>query len=235
MKKTIFIFLLCLLVALTTLYPAGVIITARFGYRIELISISAFSVAITLLSGCIVIFSLLFRPQPESKTVQFLLTIITPTTFINAVFYIFASSQPFVVALSFLSVGFCSLLVIIRGKTLAIKIVALATTALMIFPVGCFSLFALVFGNFGENTVTKTVESPGGTYYAEVIDSDQGALGGDTYVNVHKNSCVDLILFKIKKKPQRAPVTKYFLRELFWLIPLLVQRRLVRTVPLAQM
>ena len=41
-------------------------------------------------------------------------------------------------------------------------------------------------------------------YYAEVIDSDQGALGGDTLVNVYKKGELNIFIFKIKKKPQRV-------------------------------
>ena len=36
-----------------------------------------------------------------------------------------------------------------------------------------------------ENTVVQTPESPDGEYVAQVIRSDQGALGGDTLVEVY--------------------------------------------------
>lgn len=48
-------------------------------------------------------------------------------------------------------------------------------------------IFILMLGSIGENTVVKTVESPDGTYFAQVIDSDQGALGGATMVEVYEN------------------------------------------------
>ena len=60
MKKAISI-LMCLLFVLTILYPAGVIITARFGYSFQLISVSAFAIAIAVLSVCIVILDLVFN------------------------------------------------------------------------------------------------------------------------------------------------------------------------------
>lgn len=37
-----------------------------------------------------------------------------------------------------------------------------------------------------------------------MIDSDQGALGGDTLVDVYEKSAINAILFKIEKKPQRV-------------------------------
>lgn len=60
------------------------------------------------------------------------------------------------------------------------------------------------FGNIGVNTVVKSIKSPNGLYYAEVIDSDQGALGGDTLVYVYKNKEINALVFKICEQPQRA-------------------------------
>ncbi len=48
----------------------------------------------------------------------------------------------------------------------------------------------------------KTLYSPDNMYYAQVIDSNQGALGGDTHVNVYENREIDAGFFKIRKKPQ---------------------------------
>ena len=82
------------------------------------------------------------------------------------------------------------------------KITASILYALLILFFSCLSFFMLIFGNIGQNTVVRTLESPSGKYCAQVIDSDQGALGGDTLVDVYKKSGVNLILFKIEKKPQ---------------------------------
>ena len=201
MKKAISI-LMCLLFVLTILYPAGVIITACFGYSFQLISVSAFAIAIAALSVCIVI--LVFKNQLESRTVQLLLAIITPLSLINAVFYIFECPQIWVIASVFVSVGCCCFLVVKHGKPLALKIVALVLSALMILPIGFISFIALIFGNIGQNTVVQTVESPSGKYYAQVIDSDQGALGGDTLVDVYQDCGINALVFKIEKKPQRV-------------------------------
>ncbi len=63
---------------------------------------------------------------------------------------------------------------------------------------------ALTFGNIGQNTVVKTVSSPSGKYYAQVIDSDQGALGGDTHVDVYQECGINALLFRIEKNPRRV-------------------------------
>ncbi len=203
MKKAISI-LMCLLFVLTVLYPAGVIIAACIGYSFELISVSAFAIVLAALSVCVVVLDLICKNTLENKVMRILLAIITPLSLINAVFYIFECPQICVIASVLLSAGCCCYLTVKYGKPLSLKIIALALSALMVLPIGFFSYIALIFGNIGQNTVMKTVESPSGEYYAQVIDSDQGALGGDTLVDVYKKSGVNLILFKIEKKPQRV-------------------------------
>lgn len=196
--------LLYLLFALTILYPAGAIITACFGYSFELISVSAFAIVIVALSVCIVVLDLIFKSIYEHKTIRILLAIITPLSLINAVLYIFKTPQIGVIASTFISAGCCCYLTVKYGKPLSLKIGTLVLSALMILPVGYFSFLLLIFSNIGQNTVVQTVESPSGKYYAQVIDSDQGALGGDTIVDVFEKSGIHAILFKIEKKPQRV-------------------------------
>ncbi len=193
-----------LLFVLTILYPAGVIITACLGYSFELISVSTFVIAIAALSVCTVVLDLICKNTLENNTIRILLAIITPFSLINAVFYIFECSQIWVIASVLLSAVCCCYLTVKYGKPLALKIVALVLSALMILPICFFSFIALIFGNIGQNTVVKTVESPSGKYYAQVIDSDQGALGGDTLVDVYQDCGINAILFKIEKKPQRV-------------------------------
>lgn len=199
MKKVISI-LMCLLFGLTIMYPAVVIIIACIGYNFELISVSAFAVALAALSVCVIVLDLICKNTLENKVMRILLAIITPLSLINAVFYIFECPQIWVIASAFLSVGCCCYLTVKYGKPLSLKII----TLVMILPIGFFSFIALIFGNIGQNTVVQAVESPNGEYYAQVIDSDQGALGGDTLVVVYEKSGVNLILFKIEKKPQRV-------------------------------
>lgn len=203
MKKTIFV-LLWVLFGLTTLYPAGVIITACFGYDFELFSISAFAVALAMLSLCILILDLVLHNTIANKILRVLLAMITPLALINAVFYMITCPQIWVVASVLLSAGCCCYLTAKHGKPLALKIISLILSALMILPIGFCSFLLVIFGNIGETTVVKTVASPNGKYYAHVIDSDQGALGGDTLVNVYQDCGVDLLLFKIEKKPQQV-------------------------------
>lgn len=197
MKKA----LIWLLFALTILFPAGTVITACFGYMFKLISVFACAVAIAALSVCAVF---VVKNAPENDIMGILLAVIAPLSLINAVFYVFESPQILVIVSALVSVGCCCYLTVKHGKPSVLKIVTLALSALMVLPIGFFTFIALTFGDIGQNTVVQTVESPNGKYYAQVIDSDQGALGGDTLVNVYKKSGINAILFKIEKKPQRV-------------------------------
>lgn len=48
-------------------------------------------------------------------------------------------------------------------------------------------IFESIFGEFGKISVVKEVLSPNQNYVAEVVDDDQGALGGNTYVTVKRS------------------------------------------------
>ena len=67
-------------------------------------------------------------------------------------------------------------------------ILLLILSVLIVFLVCILGPFVAVFKDFGKKTVVQTIPSPSGKYYAQVIDDDQGALGGNTIVEVCKKS-----------------------------------------------
>lgn len=218
MKKTLF-GSTSLLFVLTALYPVGVLITACFGYTFQLVSISAFAVVITVLSIGTAVLHLIFKDTLENRTLRILSVMIAPLSLINAMLYILECPQAWMIASVVVSAGCCCCLTVKSGRPLALKIVALILSALMVVPLGFIGVFALIFGNFAQNTVVQTVMSPHETYYAQVIDSDQGALGGDTLVDVYENRGIDAFLFKIEKKPQRVYVGdwgEYQHMQIYW-------------------
>lgn len=202
MKKVLSV-LMGVLLVLTMLYPAGAALTAGFGYTFELVSVFAFAVALVALSVCTVVLDLVCKGTHENGWVQISSAIIPPLSLINAAFYIWKRPQIGVIAGALISVGCCVYLAIKHGKPPALKTAMLTLSALMLLPLGFFGFFALTLGRFGQTTVVQTVESPSGAHYARVIDSDQGALGGDTYVDVYQKRAIDAFLFRIEKKPQR--------------------------------
>lgn len=57
----------------------------------------------------------------------------------------------------------------------------------IVVQLGIALFFVLLLGSIGQKTVVQTLPSPDGTYEARVIDVDQGALGGNTVVEVERN------------------------------------------------
>ena len=131
-----------------------------------------------------------------------LLCTLTPLSFINAVIYIFESGQILVAACVIVSFVCMSFLMIRSIKKKTSKVVAsvfcASTAAFILF----FSSIVLTFGNIGHTTVIKSIESPDGTFYAYVIDSDEGAFGGGTIVEVYEKREINVFIFKLKDNPQ---------------------------------
>ena len=202
MKKVIS-FLIFLLFTLTALYPAGSLIASCFGYNFKLMGIPVFAVSSAIISICIVILDGVYKIA-FNKLVQILLAVITPISLINVVLCAIESPQTWTIAGTLVSTGCCAYLMIKNGEPLLLKILSGAVSAFMFLPVCLMCFLSLVFGDFGLNTVIETIESPSGKYYVQVVDSDQGALGGDTFVDVYKPGEVNLFLFKFEKQTQRV-------------------------------
>lgn len=201
MKKIMSV-LVSILFSLTVFFPVGTLVSACFGYTFELISISAFSVIIAVISVFTVIFSIISKEKINNKGVIILLYILTPLFFINAVFCIFESGRISVVICVLISVV-CSFFPAMKNTMSKVsKIVLSVLFTLMMAFLLFFAFIMLMFGNIGQNTVVKTVESPDLRHYAEVVDIDQGALGGNTIVNVCEKREINAVVFIIKKKPQ---------------------------------
>lgn len=69
--------------------------------------------------------------------------------------------------------------------------------SLIYVPIILLGLFGIWLGEFGKDTTLKAVYSPNGQYRVDVIDSDQGALGGDTYINLYK------VYYKVIQKNEK--------------------------------
>ena len=187
---------------LTLLLPGGSLLSACFGYLFRLVSVPAFAIGIAALSFITLLLDIVSNDKGEKKLVSILRYLIAPAAVINALLYIVTCPKMVVIVGALISVGCCYFLAVRRGKPLTFMIAAIAFPLLILIPMGLFSLLVLIFGNIGKNTVVQTVASPSGKYYAQVIDSDQGALGGDTLVKVCEISKINFIIFNIEKEPQ---------------------------------
>lgn len=214
MKNT-FSVLFYALLGLNLFYPAGTTVCAIFGLELELFSITVFSAATAVLSVMTVIYD--FRSKSETQNVVSVFT--TPAAVVNMMFYLYGCVRLHIILFGFVSVGCCFFLTLKHGKPFALKTFSLVLSGLAAFIIFAISPLILIFGNFGVNTVEQVVESPGGGYYAEVINSDAGSLGGDTIVDVHKKGSLNLLLFKVSKRTQRVYVGEwgeFYDMEIYW-------------------
>lgn len=113
----------------------------------------------------------------------------------------------------------CSAAVLIKfARPFAVKTVTGILSILMFVLLLFISMLILAFGNFGSNSVVVSVESPQGTYLAEVIDSDQGALGGDTLVQVtNRKKVVPLPIGEYSKAAVRVYTGEWGEWETMWI------------------
>lgn len=202
MKRTILI-LRCVLFGFMALYSLGFFLLLHFGYKLVLFSGPAFAITIAALSVCVVVLDFIYKDTISNKIICILMGMFAPLSLINVFFYTLEYNQVSVLVSGVICFVCCCILTAKHAKPMALKIVALVLSALMVLPIGFTSLL-VVFFPIGQNTVVQTKESPSGRYYAEVIDNDQGALGGDTVVNVYEKWEINLLLFKIKKEPQQV-------------------------------
>ena len=189
-----------LLLILLMLYPLGVALSSTMGYTFELFNDTAYASMIAIVAAYTVALSF----KAEKNSFSKVLAVVAPISLITSVFFLLNVMSPWIVIIMAVCVGCCIYLTWISVKPKVLKVISLLLVALLILPIGFLGFIALVFGGIGKDTVIQSVPSPSGKYYAELIDSDQGAFGGDTLVDVHHSKQINALLFQIEKEPQRV-------------------------------
>lgn len=82
-----------------------------------------------------------------------------------------------------------------------IRLTASVLSGILIFPAVALTPFSVLMQDFGRTTVVKTVLSPDQKYEAQLIEIDEGALGGSTEVQVVRYRKNKNCLFYIEKEP----------------------------------
>lgn len=174
------------------------------GYSVLLISYPFFALSVTVAF----VFSAYHISQKKnaeaSKPARITAAFLPLIALINWAVYVFKSKHTVVAV----SLGICVICAaVITEKLLksnGAKITSVITSSFIAFT-GFLLALALVFSSkFSAKTVVNVVPSPNKTYYAEVVDVDQGALGGETVVYVYKSKNTDLFFLCITKTPQRV-------------------------------
>lgn len=178
----------------------GVVCGYNFALRSYPISIVA--LAVISLVGTVLILSLKIS---LNKTHAVFSALLLPLSAINGLFFIFYSDWNATCAFALICCG-CSIAMLIKfAYPIALKITSTILSILLILCLLFFAYIDFIFQDFGYDTVVKSVTSPNNTYIAEVIASDQGAMGGDTLVDVRNNSKpINLFICNISKSPIRV-------------------------------
>ena len=194
------------LLFLYAILPIGTLVAGVFGYTLTLTSPAVCAIITAVISDAAVLVLWWQKDVQPHKSAQICYAVCTPLAAVNWAFYLFQSGKTTIVVCMLISLACAALLAARYASPSALKLIGGILTALMTLPLALFSFLAMTFGDFGVETVVRTVPSPNGSHYAEVIDSDQGALGGDTVVNVYNARKVDTPFFKAAKSPQRVYV-----------------------------
>lgn len=159
-------------------------------YLVSIMVLASISIVVTVI--------LLFARIPLSKVNTVFSTLLLPLSAINGLLFVLHDWKTSLFALACCG---CSAVIFKEfGCPGALKKVTAVLSALVILLLVLLSFVIFVFSDFGSCTVVRSVASPQNTYVAEVIDVDQGALGGDTLVNVQTNiKTINLLIGKFSK------------------------------------
>jgi len=197
MKKLLSV-LSCLLLALIAFTPVCSLACSIFGYKFTLVNPSVFAVAIFALTGITVLVSILYGEILENKIICIVMSVLTPLALINTGFYVRSCGTLWIIASVLICVG-CGYLTIRHGKPLTVRTGALVLTAGLLLPMAFICFVMSVANNTQNYDVLDTVYSPTGSYYAEIIDNDQGEKGGSKMVHIYPDKDSETPIFLIRK------------------------------------
>ena len=138
----------------------------------------------------VILFSLLctvFCKQiiPENRFGRVCSCFLLPTALLNALVCAFHGS--FLAFLLILLSCICALILLIVSPSKKWqRVLALVISFVLALPAAILFPFAYLMNDFGTTTVVREVNSPNKAYTAILTDSDQGALGGNTVIEIIK-------------------------------------------------
>lgn len=173
--------ILCLLFAFL---PFGSVCAKILGYEFDLRSYPISVIALAVVSAA----SFLLLSSQKiflSKVEAVFSALLLPMSAINGLFLVFKSDWRAAV-IFVLICCVCSAAMLLKFvHPFSLKMVSAIASGFLIVILLFVSFLDTVVQD--ANTVVKSIPSPQSTYTAHVIDNDQGALGGNTYVTVEYN------------------------------------------------
>lgn len=201
--------ILYILLFLSAFFPILTLVLFCLEYSVSLFNYIFSAISSALIFVILTTVILKAKEVVTGKALKFLIVLLPLISLVNAVVYVFKSKSA-VVAVCMAICFVCSAVIAEKiCKSGKAKLFSVISSGLLSVPLLIFSVLLLIFGSFGVNTVIDSIPSPDGAYYAEIVDSDHGALGSDTVVYIHKNSKLDLFIMTISKTPQPVYVGEW--------------------------
>lgn len=202
------------------LLPLGTWITGRMGYSFSLRNYAVSAIVLAVVSVAAIVIVCMDKAGEAVLAGRVFSLLLLPVSLINWFYYVLLSPWKFTV-LCMVVCSACALTYMLKyTKQKAAKIITSVICMIILIPLCFLSFLFVLFSDFGSTTVVETVYSPDRAYKVEVISSDQGALGGDTYVNlIDEQAEMDFYMFRISKKSKRlysGAWDAYQNMEIYW-------------------
>ena len=191
--------------AVFSVYPICVIIAAAIHYRFYLYHMT---LTYTVLAVSFLLFTLgnLLCRNTMGKIGRGFSAFLLPVVFLSEIMFFFRSGvSAFSLCTAAVSVGCAVCFFIKYANPFPLRLASGILCAM--FLLFSFFLFFLhnTVGKIGEDTSVKTLPSPSGTYTAELLVRDEGALGGNTVVTVtKKDTAVSVLIGAFSEEARRV-------------------------------
>ncbi len=198
-----------LLFSSVTLLPVGVVFSFCIGCRFELINYTLFAVATAVMSIVLVVLNAVSKEKIENNKLSRIYSLYALFSILNAFAYSSKEINIPIIICIVISIACCLFLSGKYGKSETLRVISIVLSAILILPLCLYCAVFQFGGGLVCNTVVCTIESPNRLHYAAIVDVDQGALGGNTVVDIYSNLEFDVLLFRIYKRPDRVYIGEW--------------------------
>lgn len=204
-------------VALYVLYlilPAVALADELTVYSVFLLNYTLWAEILMLASaGCAVLVSLRgcawSKPSSVLLGLSPLLAVLNAFCFLDPMSEMTDARKLLVVACLIVSGAACCYMCVRFSRSRPLMITVLSINGVILIPLAFFVFIACTFGSIGADTVVRSLPSPDGRLIAEVIDDDQGALGGSTQVWIRGSREGSFLLIGWKETGKRLYYGKW--------------------------
>lgn len=209
----------CTLFVIHSFIPAILMFSNLFGFSFSLTNYTAFAGICVFVSAFTLVVVLIKTELFHGRIYSVLFGFSLPFCAIEWLFFLSKCGISF--SIVFMLISFICVMVInvILIKSKAKKIFLSVSTAVSFLFITLFAVVFIFIDSIGASTVLDTIQSPDGVYYADIIDVDQGAFGGNTVVEVSKKRKADILIFRFEEKGKQMYIgewNEYEDMEIYW-------------------